>query len=172
MPGLDDSMESNAPLNVASTATEEIGKMMSNFTERRFVLDGKNYVSVEAFYQGLKWPDPKKRREIAKLSGPRAKTAGKGAPKAELFVYEGREYKSGSTEHHELIKAAIRASLAQNPEVAAAFCLTHPRPIIHDTGHAENRGTALPGARFAQILTELRQEFLDAGCGPKPATQG
>lgn len=156
-------MERSAPLNVASTATEEIGKMMSNFTQRRFVLDGKNYLSVEAFYQGLKWPDPKKRREIAKLSGPRAKTAGKGAPKSDGFTYEGREYKFGSTGHHELIKAAIRASLAQNPEAAEAFCLTHPRAIVHDTGHAENPGSALPGEKFAQILTELRQEFLEAG---------
>ena len=38
-----------------------------------------------------------------------------------------------------------------------------PRPIVHDTGHAEHRGTALPGTKFAQILIEFRQEFLDAG---------
>jgi predicted NAD-dependent protein-ADP-ribosyltransferase YbiA (DUF1768 family) len=151
------------PLNVASNASEEIGKLLSNFTERRFVLDGRNYLSVEGFYQGLKWPDKKKRAEIAKLTGPRAKGAGKGAPKSALFIYQGREYKFGGPEHHQLVKAAIRASLEQNPAIAEAFCLTYPRPIEHDTGREENQGTALPGSKFAQILEEIRREFIDAG---------
>ena len=35
------------PLNVASNSSEAIGKMLSNFAGRRFVLDGKNYHSVD-----------------------------------------------------------------------------------------------------------------------------
>jgi hypothetical protein len=38
------------PLNVASNSSEAIGKKLSNFAERRFVLDGKNYHSVEGWY--------------------------------------------------------------------------------------------------------------------------
>src|ERR1700722_5725782 len=97
------------PLNVASNSSEMIGKKLSNFAERRFVLDGKHYRSVEGWYQGLKWPEKRKRAEIAKLAGSSAKKAGKGAPKLDHFVYEGAEYKFGSPGHHGLVKAAIRA---------------------------------------------------------------
>lgn len=150
------------PLNVASNSCEAIGKMLSNFAERRFVLDGKNYHSVKGCYQGLKWPEKRKRAEIAKLAGPSAKRAGKGAPKLDHFIYQGEEYKFGSAEHHQLVKAAIRASLEQNPEIADAFRLTYPRPIEHDTGRLENPGTALPGSKFVQILEEIRQELIHA----------
>jgi hypothetical protein len=151
---------SQRPLNVASSTVEEIGRKLSNFEKRRFVLDGRNYNSVEGFYQGLKWPDLKKRTEIAKLSGSEAKRAGKGAPKADEFIYEGRTHSFGSAEHHSLIKAAIRASLEQNPEIADAFRLTHPRPIQHLTGRPESPGSALPGSKFAQILEEIRADLV------------
>jgi hypothetical protein len=148
------------PLNVASNSSEAIGKQLSNFAERRFVLDGKNYHSVEGWYQGLKWPEERKRAEIAKLAGPSAKRAGKGAPKLDHIIYQGEAYKFGSAEHHRLVKAAIRASLEQNPEIAEAFRLTYPRPIEHNTGRLENPGTALPGSKFAQILEEIRRELI------------
>jgi predicted NAD-dependent protein-ADP-ribosyltransferase YbiA (DUF1768 family) len=147
---------------VASNSSEAIGKMLSNFAERRFVLDGKNYHSVEGWYQGLKWPEKRKRAEIAKLAGPSAKRAGKGAPKLDHFIYQSEEYKFGSAEHHQLVKAAIRASLEQNPEIAEILRLTYPRPVEHDTGRLENPGTALPGSKFVQILEEIRQELFHA----------
>ena len=150
------------PLNVASNASEAIGKKLSNFAERRFVLDGRHYHCVEGWYQGLKWPEKRKRAEIAKLAGPSAKRAGKGAPKLDRFIYEGEEYKFGSPGHHELVKAAVRASLEQNPEIAEAFRLTYPRPIEHDTGRPEDPGTSLTGSKFAQILEEIRQELIHA----------
>ena len=149
------------PLNVASTAGEEIGQHLSNFAERPFILDGKRYYSVEAWYQGLKWPEAKKRSEIAKLAGAKAKQAGKGAPPSDHFLYGGTEYKFGSEEHHALVKKAIRASLEQSPEIARIFTLTHPRPIVHDTGREEKASTALPGSKFARILEEIRRELVD-----------
>ena len=103
--------ESHDALNVASNSSEVIGKKLSNFAERRFVLDGKHYRSVEGWYQGLKWPEKNKRAEIAKLAGPSAKRVGKGAPNVDCFIYEGKEFKFGSPGHHGLVKAAVRASL-------------------------------------------------------------
>jgi predicted NAD-dependent protein-ADP-ribosyltransferase YbiA (DUF1768 family) len=148
------------PLNVASHAAEEIGRQLSNFAARRFTLEGRSYASIEGWYQGLKWPEAVKRAEIAKLSGSRAKNAGDGAPKSATFVYEGQTCVFGSVEHHALIKRAIRASLAQNPEVKAAFVETHPRPIAHQLGRPERPGTSLPGTKFARILEEIRDEFI------------
>jgi hypothetical protein len=149
-------------LNVASNSTEVTGRKLSNFSERRFVLHGKQYRSVEGWYQGLKWPEKRKRAEIAKLAGPFAKRAGKGAPKLDHFIYKGKEYKFGSPGHHGLVKAAVRASLEQDPEIAKAFRLTYPRPIEHDTGRPEDPGTSLPNSKFAQILEEIRQELIQA----------
>jgi predicted NAD-dependent protein-ADP-ribosyltransferase YbiA (DUF1768 family) len=77
---------------VASNSSEAIGKKLSNFAERRFVLDGKHYNSVEGWYQGLKWPEKRKRAEIAKLTGPSAKRAGKGAKFAQILEEIRQEF--------------------------------------------------------------------------------
>lgn len=155
------------PLNVFSHSAEDIGRQLSNFAERRFVLDGRSYLSVEGWYQGLKWPEKAKRAEIAKFSGSRAKNAAKGAPKAETFLYEDETVAFGSAEHHALVKRAIRASLEQSPEVRAAFVATHPRPIVHTLSRPERPGTALPARKFAAILEEVRAEFVAEDQGAK-----
>lgn len=149
-------------LNVASGAGEPIGKLLSNFAERSFVMDGKPYASVEAFYQGLKWPDGAQRAAVAGLAGTEAKYAARGAPKAETFEYEGHTYRLGSEEHHQLMKCAMRESIEQNPEVRRQFVQTHPRPIEHKTGRPENPNSSFPGPVFTRILTELRAEFMRA----------
>lgn len=154
------------PLNVASGAVEPIGKLLSNFAERPFVLNGKEYRSVEAFYQGLKWPDEAKRASTAQLFGKEAKFSARGAPKADDFEYDGCSNRFGSAEHHQLIKHAIRASIVQHPEVRDRMIATHPRPIVHKTGRPENPNSSFPGSVFTRILTELRTEFLGtAGTG-------
>jgi hypothetical protein len=150
------------PLNVASGAGEAIGKLLSNFAARPFEIDAKRYTSFEAFYQGLKWPDPAKRAEIASLYGKAAKLTARGAPKTKTFEYQGNTYCFGSEEHHHLIKRAIRESLEQNPEIRNAFVQTHPRPIEHKTGRRENPNSNFPGYVFTSILTELRFEFMRA----------
>jgi predicted NAD-dependent protein-ADP-ribosyltransferase YbiA (DUF1768 family) len=149
------------PLNVASGAFESIGKNLSNFAERPFTLDGRTYASVEAFYQGLKWPDAAKRAEVAVLTGKEAKFSAREAPKSQTFEYEGQTYKLGSPEHHQLIKRAIRESLEQNPAIMKEFLETSPRPIEHKTGRRENPRSAFPGSTFTRILTELRTELLE-----------
>ncbi len=148
------------PLNVASGAFESIGKNLSNFAERPFTLDGRTYASVEAFYQGLKWPDAAKRAEVAVLTGKEAKFSAKEAPKSQTFEYEGQTYKLGSPEHHQLIKRAIKESLEQNPAIMKEFLETSPRPIEHKTGRRENPRSAFPGSAFTRILTEIRTELL------------
>ena len=159
------------PLNVASGAGEPIGKLLSNFAERSFVMDGKPYASVEAFYQGLKWPDDAKREEAAKLSSKTAKYAARGAPRSERFEYQTRTYCFGSQEHHQLIKRAIRASLEQNPVILQQFIATYPRPIVHKTGGPENAHSNFPGPAFTRILMALRLELLQISASQAPNTR-
>ena len=159
------------PLNVASGAGEPIGKLLSNFAERSFVIDGKTYASVEAFYQGLKWPDNAHREEAAKLAGKKAKYAARGAPRSARFEYQSRTYCFGSQEHHQLIKRAIRASLEQNPVILQQFIATHPRPIVHKTGRSENPHSNFPGPAFTRILLELRWELRQISASQAPTTR-
>jgi len=157
LPCMDDEY---TPLNVASGSGEEIGKLMSNFAHTPFVLDGAWYASVEGFYASLKFLDEEKRSKMARLYGARAR--GK-ASKSQLKTtcYQGESFELGSHRHHELIKCAIRAKLEQHSEIAKLFVATRPRPIIHDTGHAEQTTTRFPGDVFCRILTELREEFAE-----------
>lgn len=64
------------PLNVVSTSTDEVARLLSNFAHTPFELDNLRYHSVEGFYVSLKFFRPKKRREVAKLFGAEAKNAG------------------------------------------------------------------------------------------------
>ncbi len=149
------------PLNIASGAYESIGKVLSNFARRPFTLDGKQYESVEGFYQGLKWSDPVKRAEVAQLSGPEAKSAGRGS-KATSFEYEGKTIDFRSPEHYALMKRAIKASLEQNPAILQEFQATSPRPLEHKTGRRENPNSGYPSAEFIKSLLEVRTETLAA----------
>lgn len=146
------------PLNVASRSDEEIGRLMSNFAPTPFTLDGVEFASVEGFYVYLKFLEPEKREKARTMWGVRAKNFGK-ASTLTRSVYLGCEFDLGSEKHHELVKRAIRAKLEAHPEIARAFVGTGPRPIVHDTGHAEPSGTRFPAAVFLRILTELREEF-------------
>jgi predicted NAD-dependent protein-ADP-ribosyltransferase YbiA (DUF1768 family) len=158
----EEASNSSQPLNVASVSSEPVGRLMSNFAPTPIVLDGKRYACVEAFYVCLKFSDDSRTQaSIRRMDGREAKRFGADA-KVTLAKYQGREFVLGSDEHHALIKRAIRAKLEQNPELARLFASTHPRPIIHDTGHEEKRNTALPAASFTRILTELRDELVGA----------
>ena len=147
------------PINISSAATEEIGRLMSNFAPTPFTLDGRRYASVEGFYVGLKFLDAASRDKAAALSGPAAYAFGKDSTLAET-EYGGRRFALGGPEHHALIARAVRAKLEQHPEIARAFAATHPRPIIHDTGTPERPGTFMPAAAFCRILTALRDALV------------
>ena len=73
--------------------------------------------------------------------------------------YQDKVFDIGSPEHLALIKRAIRAKVDQNPEVGEAFAATHPRPIIHDTGHPDKPNAVFPATVFTRLLTEVRQEL-------------
>lgn len=155
-------MTPDTPINVASAGTEEVGRRMANFGATPFTLDGLAYASVESFYVGLKFLAPAERRRIALLPARDAFELGKASSLA-VTEYRGRRFALGGPEHHALIERAIRAKLAQHPDLARDFAATHPRPIVHDTGQPERPGTFLPAAALCRILTRLRDELVAQG---------
>ncbi len=68
------------PLNVASTSGEEIGRLISNFAPTPFVLGGRGFSCVEAFYVFLKFADdPEKQKAIPRHDRQRRQTYGRRA---------------------------------------------------------------------------------------------
>jgi hypothetical protein len=64
------------PINVTSRALDPQIRLISNPAHTPFTLDGQAYASVEAFWQGLKFPDGERRRQIARLHGHDARRSG------------------------------------------------------------------------------------------------
>src|SRR5438045_3400389 len=55
------------PINVTSRSLDPAIQLISNLAPSPFELDGRRYGSVEAFWQGLKFPEESRRQEIAPL---------------------------------------------------------------------------------------------------------
>lgn len=152
------------PLNIWSQSDEEVGRLMSNFAHTPFTLHGVEYASVEAFYAALLIHSEAKREKTRSMWGVRAKHQ---IPKTkpQWIEYQGAQFATGSAQHHELVKEAIRAKLAAHPELARAFVATKPRPLVHETGYPDPPEAEFPHYVLCRILTELREEFSAASPG-------
>jgi hypothetical protein len=89
-------------------------KLISNFADQPFVLDDLDYDSIEAFWQGLKFPGEAQRRDIAPLHGAMAKDAAFYAPKADTVIYAGQVIRIGVWEHWQLMERATIAKFEQS----------------------------------------------------------
>lgn len=145
----------------------ETQKKLSNLYHSPFSLDGERYESVEAFRVSIKYPenDPH-RKSIRKLFDKAAKEAGKDVQNVKVIQYQGNEIQVGSEEHHQLLKRALRAKLEWNPWVRNALVDTKDKRLEHivftrhkDWKHILHDSKTIPGEKFAQLYTELRDEF-------------
>ena len=64
------------PINVTSRSPDPTVRLIANLAHTPFELDGHAYASVEAFWQGLKFPDAERRRQISPLHELAARRAG------------------------------------------------------------------------------------------------
>jgi predicted NAD-dependent protein-ADP-ribosyltransferase YbiA (DUF1768 family) len=128
-----------APGEVILSKRHELG-LLSNFAPTPFTFHGVTYPCVEALWQSMKFPEdsndpralapdltwPFTRAEVAQMGGFEAKAAGDAATEnmramgIDWVTFEGRRMQYwgvGRGEHFDLIVEAMRAKLAQNPEV-------------------------------------------------------
>jgi len=165
----------------------ELG-ILSNFAPTPFTFRGKRYASLEGFWQAMKFPegpdDPRAhadgvkwrytRDEVEQLAGFDAKNAGgqgSGAMQRlgiDWVSFEGRRFlyrPATPGEHYELIVAAMRAKLEQNPEVRRVLLATGDLALRPD----HRQEPKAPAAwRYYEIWMQLREELQAA---KSPAAQ-
>jgi predicted NAD-dependent protein-ADP-ribosyltransferase YbiA (DUF1768 family) len=158
--------KSSNPVIVAYFDGEDLGKVLSNFAESPFKLDGYVYNSVEAFWQSLKTEIPALRSQIAAFHGLDAKRAGKMVTTQgqSLFTYNGNLYKVGSEAHHLLLERALRAKFGQHDKSRTVLLETGNRPLVHAIRNKYGQlrpgdSPALPAVAFERMLTKIRTEL-------------
>jgi predicted NAD-dependent protein-ADP-ribosyltransferase YbiA (DUF1768 family) len=140
------------PLNIAGHSPGALA-LISNFAHTPFVLDGRDYASIEGFWQGLKFPGDADRRRIAALWGSTARDAGHDAPASDELHYDGARVRIGTWEHWQLMKRAAVAKFEQHAEARAALISTGSRPLVHEV---EPDSKNIPGVIMAQIWMQIR----------------
>jgi predicted NAD-dependent protein-ADP-ribosyltransferase YbiA (DUF1768 family) len=146
------------PINVTSRAADPAVRLISNFAHTPFALDGRTYASVEAFWQGLKFPDPVRRLEIARLHGDEAKRAGCGAPEAPTFEYGGQTIRIGTCDHWRLMRRACQEKFRQDALAKTALLATGDRPLVH---RVRRDSRTIPGVVMADIWMSVRRGLVD-----------
>lgn len=166
------------PGEVILSKRNELG-LLSNFAPTPFTFHGKRYASLEGFWQMMKFPegpdDPRTnsaaiqwlytRDEVAQLTGFTAKRAGDHAEKnlTQLGItwvsFEGErlEYRPAQPgRHYELIVAATREKVRQNPEVRRVLLATGDLLLRPDHFQESNAPAAW---RYYEILMQIRSEL-------------
>jgi len=145
------------PIRVHSGSSEPGVSLISNFALAPFEFEGREYASVEGFWQGLKFPDRKNRRRVAGLHGLEAKRAGAGAPPLDTIMFEGQEYRVGTWEHWTLMRGACLAKFSQHEGARQALLGTRDRPLFH---RSRRDSKTIPGAIMAQIWMKIRAQLV------------
>jgi predicted NAD-dependent protein-ADP-ribosyltransferase YbiA (DUF1768 family) len=163
------------PVNISSRSADPAVQWISNLAHTPFELDGERYASVEAFWQGLKFPEPSRRVVIAGLHGQEARRAGFNAPEADVIDYRGRVVRVGTADHWGLMAAACWAKFNQHEEARRALLGTGARPLQHKT-RRDSRN--IPGVVMADIWMKVRRglvrrtELDDDTAGDEDVPQG
>lgn len=141
------------PINIVFSTVEEPWRPISNLAETPFELGGRQYASIEGFWQGLKHRSAKERERIASLHGFAARRAGLTAPEAADFVYEKETIAFGSPEHWALMRQACSAKFTQNEIARTALLSTGMRPLTH---RVRRDSRTIPGVIMADIWMQAR----------------
>jgi predicted NAD-dependent protein-ADP-ribosyltransferase YbiA (DUF1768 family) len=147
------------PFQVLSTSTDPAAQLISNFTHTPFLLDGRQYESVEGFWQGLKFDDESERLRLAGLHGRDAMKAGRARSYGATVTYEGKFFRVGTWEHWRLMYWACRMKFRQHAAAREALLSTGERPLLHRTRHDSK---TIPGVVMADIWMRIRRKLRGA----------
>jgi predicted NAD-dependent protein-ADP-ribosyltransferase YbiA (DUF1768 family) len=172
-------MASQQKNEVILSKRNELG-ILSNFADTPFIFRGQKYQSIEGLWQGMKYPEndqdpriqagvlwPLTRLQVMEQSGFQAKDSGKIANEnmkklgIKWITFEGEriEYNSsdmGKQRHYEIILAAMREKLDQNPLVKSVLLKTGTLKLLPD--HDQGLHPA-PAYLYANIWMDLRKQL-------------
>ncbi|HBK90327.1 MAG TPA: hypothetical protein DDZ68_01515 [Parvularcula sp.] len=143
-----------APINVVSASSDPNVRLIGNFAETPFELDGANYRSVESFWQGLKFPSAEDRARLAAMNAREARGRGARQGYQGVIEYAGAQIIPGTADHWRLMEAACRAKFDQNDAARAALLATGDRPLTH---RLRRDSQTIPGVIMAEIWMRTRQ---------------
>lgn len=127
-----------------------VERQISNLAHSPFIFKGRECLSFEGFYQGIKRSGDDIQNHIFKMFGLYAKSMGKPTK----FVYfNGRTLKAGSDEHHELLFQAQIAKYTQHEESKKALLDTGSSRITHNVGRDSE---IYPAKVYTKHLTKIR----------------
>lgn len=166
------------PGEVILSKRNELG-LLSNFAPTPFVYRGRQYASLEGFWQMMLYPegpdDPRSkasgiewkysRDQVAQMTAFDAKTAGSLAEEnmrkmgIDWATFEGERFPYRSAEpgkHYQLIVEAMRAKVEQNPEVKRVLLSTGDL-ILKPDHHGEPDPP--PEWKYYDVLMMIRSEL-------------
>ncbi len=144
------------PINIASNAPHPAAKLVSNFGDAPFVLDGQDYASVESFWQSLKFEKNSDRRRIAALPGAHARNEGEDRGYGATVRYGETDIPVGTYEHWQLMRLACEAKFDQHFEAREALLSTGDRPLTHVV---RRDSRTIPGVLMAEIWMRIRKKL-------------
>ncbi len=173
--------EERWPGEVILSKRNELG-ILSNFAATPFEIDGKRYASVEGFWQMMLYPEGPTderatskqvrwkytREQVGRMTGFEAKQAGTLAEEnmktlgIDWCTYKGEKFPYRATSpgrHFQLILAAMRAKMEQNPEVKRILIATGDLILRPDHYGEEDPP---PEWLYHQMWMILRAELRDA----------
>ena len=134
---------------------------LSNFDETDITFDGIQINSIEGFLQSLKTNDTEKQKEICKLSGKEAKSAGRQIEgfNGNTLYWKGKKIDRNSDEYKNLLKEVYKARLEQDSNFKRALKRSKNKKLVHTIGLKDPQKTILTEEEFIGILYELRQNI-------------
>lgn len=146
------------PINITSRHPDPVIRLIGNFAETPFELDGLSYRSVEGFWQGLKFDSDEDRRKIALASGDEARGRGASRGYNATVRYADETIAVGTADHWALMERACRAKFTQHDAARRALCGTGARPLEH---RVRRDSRAIPGVVMADLWMRIRRDLLE-----------
>lgn len=148
-------------LNVTSSIQSTHCKMLSNLYPYDIRFDGRKLGSLEGFFQGIKFKNPKIQKEVLKYFGINALIT-KGASdynwkETGIIYWKGKPIDRFSEEYDELT-IRLYISAIQNELYRSALKTCHKK-IVHIIGDENKKDSVFTREEFERMLNALR-EFL------------
>ena len=149
--------ESDKWINVGYNLKGTFPKLLSNLFPYKFKFKGYTLYSLEAFFQGIKFPNKKLQKEVFKYSGKEAlvlkETSDYNWQKDGYIYFMGQKIKRTSQEYDDLIDE-LYISAIQNPFYRNAIKKC-PLPILHIMGEVDKNKTVFTRNEFEFMLNAL-----------------